>query len=657
MIHVKKWAALILAAMLAFSQIPALAEQTVDNHLTVGHTTAFSGNFATQMWGNNSADLDVLHMLFGYNLVQWDYDQGVFLVDPAVVTGIAVYDDEQGNRTYTLALAEDLCYNNGTPITAWDYAFSVLLAAAPEAARLGGDTEVYNALLGMDAYQSGEADVLAGLRVDGDYMISFTVAAEYRPFFYELGMLRCFALPIGEIAPGCTVKDDGNGVYIDQSQGEFTAEVLQTTLLDADNGYLTHPDVTSGPYQLVSYDGASVEFAINPLYKGNALGQKPSIETVTFKTVTNADMMQQLESGEVDLLNKVVAADNIDQGVALMGTGLFSMSSYARIGYSFMSFNCEQPTVSTPAVRQAIAYCLDKDALVAGYVGNYGLRVDGYYGIGQWMYQLVNGTIEPNVEEPEANASAEEKAAYEEELLAWEEISMENIPVYNLDLSAAEKLLDDNGWNLNTAGEPFRKGQDDVRCAMVGDTLIPLDLELIYPEGNAIADDLQTCFVDNLSQVGIRLTVTPVPMHELLKQYYRLDERQSDMIYLATNFDVVFDPTNAYAIVDGKPIASNYSGIVDEQLFALASDLTMTEPGDVLTYCQKWLTFQEYWATVLPAIPIYSNAYFDFYTYMLQDYEINASATWSQAIVPAYLGEPEVEEEEELGEGEVIFDE
>lgn len=654
----KKWAALILAMLLAFGQMTAFAEETVDNHLTVGHTTAFSGNFATQMWGNNSADLDVLHLLFGYNLVQWDYDQGVFLVDPTVVTGIVVYDDEQGNRTYNLALAQDLCYNNGEPITAWDYAFSILLAAAPEAAQLGGDTQVYNALLGMEAYQRGESDVLPGLRVEDDYMIAFTVAAEYRPFFYELGMLRCFALPIGEIAPGCKVKDDGEGVYIDQTEGAFTAEVLQATLLDANTGYLSHPDVTSGPYQLVSYDGAVAEFEINPFYKGNALGEVPTIETITFKTVANEDMMQLLESGEVDLINKVVAASSIDQGVALMGTGAIGMSSYARIGYSFMSFNCEKPTVATPEVRQAIAYCLDKDALVTGYVGNYGLRVDGYYGIGQWMYQLVNGTIEPNLEEPAANASPEDKAAYEEALLAWEEISMESIPVYNLDLAAAEKILDDNGWIFNSAGDPFRKGVDDVRYGDVNGELIPLKLEMIYPEGNAIADHLQACFIDNLKQVGISLTITPVPMHELLKQYYRLGERQSDMIYLATNFDVVFDPTNAYAFIDGQPIASNYCAIVDEKLYELARDLTMTEPGDVLTYCQKWLTFQEYWATVLPAIPIYSNAYFDFYTSMLQNYEINASATWSQAIVPAYIGEPELEEEEdiELGDGEVIFD-
>ena len=51
-------------------------------------------------------------------------------------------------------------------------------------------------------------------------------------------------------------------------------------------------------------------------------------------------------------------------------------------------------------MRQAIAHCLDKDALVSGYVGNYGAAVDGYYGLGQWIYQLVRRRDRAPVERP-----------------------------------------------------------------------------------------------------------------------------------------------------------------------------------------------------------------------------------------------------------------
>ena len=643
--------ALLLALVMILCQLPVLAEEeeipTYD-HLVVGNTTAFSGHFSTQLWGNNTTDLDVKELLFGYNLIQWEQEQGLFMEDPSVVTGMVVYDDLEGNRTYTMALSDDLYYSDGSKITAWDYAFTVLLSVTPEIAEIGGNTNGYESLLGMEAYKKGEAKTLAGLSVTSDTILSFTVAKEYRPFFYELGLLRCYALPISVIAPGCQVKDDGNGVYLDKSAGTFTPENLQKTLLDPQNGYVTYPKVTSGPYKLISFDGEVAEFEINEYYKGNAMGTLPTIQYLTYKTVSNETMMDELLSGELGLINKAVNTNSIMQGIMGVGTGEVMMGNYARIGYSFISYNCEKPAISRQAVRQAIAWCLDKDTLVNDYVGNFGLRVDGYYGIGQWMYQMLSGAIEPPMEEPEENATQQEKQEYEEAMLAWEEMTMDNIPLYDLDTDAAVALLEADGWKLNRNGKAYNPAKDDVRCAMVDGQLIPLELKLIYPEGNVIADSLQTNFVDYLAEVGIKVTMEGVPMQELLKQYYRQVERDCDMIYLATNFDVVFDPTLNYVPADGEVIGSNYQAIDDPKLYELAKDMSMTEPGDVLTYCQKWLAFQEYWMEALPAIPVYSNAYFDFYTNTLQNYIISSSATWSQAIVDAYLSDPAEEEEEGL---------
>ena len=658
----KKWVALLLAVLMTVVQATVWAENLgIDdyNHLVVGNTTAFNGNFSTNMWGNNTADLDVEHLLFGYNLVLWEHDQGYFTVDPTVVTGIMVYDDDLGNRTYSLVLAEDLYYTDGTQITAWDYAFTVLLSVAEEIKAIGGNTDSFGAIQGMDAYKNGETDVLPGVRVTGDFMISFTIDAANRPFFYEMGLLRCLPLPIHVIAPGCSVKDDGQGIYLDKSAGTFTADALNRTMLDPQNGFVFNPKVTSGPYKLISFDGNTVEFEINEYYKGNAYGVVPTIPYLTYKTVSNETMMDQLAKGELDLINKVVNADSIMNGIELVGQDLARMQSYARVGLSMMSFNCEKATVRNASVRQAMAYCLDKDALVSSYVGGFGLRVDGYYGIGQWMYQVLTGAMEPPMEEPEEGATAAEKKAYEDALLAWEEITMENIPVYNLDISRANQLLDYDGWTLNREGNTYRAGVDDVRCAMIDGELVALDLQMIYPEGNKIAGALEETFIANLKQAGIQLTLVPVPMEKLLQQYYRFEERNCDMIYLATNFSEVFDPTLTYAPVDG--INSNYSCLEDTQLYELALDMAMTEPGDILTYCQKWISFQEYWAQVLPAIPVYSNAYFDFHTPLLQDYFISATATWGQAVVEAYLGDPAIEDEEiieddeEMGEGGIII--
>ena len=54
------------------------------------------------------------------------------------------------------------------------------------------------------------------------------------------------------------------------------------------------------------------------------------------------------------------------------------------------------------------------------YTGNFGLKANGYFGIGQWMYQLTAGTIPPPVVDLPANATAKETAAYEKTVAQWE---------------------------------------------------------------------------------------------------------------------------------------------------------------------------------------------------------------------------------------------
>ena len=155
----------------------------------------------------------------------------------------------------------------------------------------------------------------------------------------------------------------------------------------------------SGPYTLKSFDGVTAEFESNSYYPGNADGEMPLIPHLTYTLADNETMIGKLESGEFDLLNKVLRADTITQGLQQMAAGGISMSNYPRTGLSYVAFACEKPAVSSQAVRQAIAYCMDRDALTEAYSGGFGIRVDGYYGIGQWMYLMANGTLLPGEED------------------------------------------------------------------------------------------------------------------------------------------------------------------------------------------------------------------------------------------------------------------
>lgn len=629
--------------------------------LTVGSTTAMSGDFFTEMWGNNTADMDVRMLLHGYNLIEWNGGMGTYGIDDSVVGGLVVTDDPAGNRTYTISLYEDLTYSDGTPITARDYAFSILFSVAPEAAQIGAAINSSDYILGIDAYKRGEAQAISGVRLLGEHQFAVTVRGEYLPYFYEMALLDYNPYPIHVIAPGCEVADDGEGVYIrniDRTVQEpiFTAELLRETVLDEQTGYRSHPSVVSGPYTLTAYDAAAsvAEFALNPAFKGNIYSDHPQIQRLIFRCVSNEDAIALLQSGEIGLLNKCVNADTLDAGMQLVADGSAGVSNYARSGFSFVSFACERPATSSALVRQAIAHCLDKDTLIADYVRNYGLGVDGYYGIGQWTYQLAAGSLEPTLEAPAAGADAETVAAYEAEAAAWEALSLDSLNRYALDLDEAARLLAQDGWTLGSDGTAYDPAKDDVRYKEINGERIALELKLIYPEGNAVGNYLSGAFAQNLASVGVKLTVEAKPFDELLRIYYRQQERDCDMIYLATNFANVFEPSATFSPEDAYQGTDNRSGIADEELYQRAVAMRQTESGDVLAYCQKWVAFQERWTELLPAIPVYSNVYFDFYTPTLHNYNAGANVSWAQAIVDAYLGDVEAAEDT-LGEGEEEF--
>ena len=112
----KKYLSLLLALVLVFAafSLPATAEDLFlddepaqedssepveyPDELRVGNPTITKGDFFTEMFGNNTADIDVRALIHGYNLVNWDQNQGVYLIDESVVETVEMATDDVGNH-------------------------------------------------------------------------------------------------------------------------------------------------------------------------------------------------------------------------------------------------------------------------------------------------------------------------------------------------------------------------------------------------------------------------------------------------------------------------------------------------------------------------------------------------------------------------------
>ena len=615
----KRFLAWTLVIVLLLGVIPAVAEEATDKYdkLTVSVTTPFSGNFFSDVLGSNISDQDVRKLIHGYNLVYWDNETGSYQFNPKIVNATSVSDD---GTSYILAIAEELTYNDGTPITAKDYAFSLLLQGSPELQEAAGGRTDLKRIWGGRDFQDGKTDEVKGIRILGDHQFALTIDPEYVPYFYQLKALDVSPLPISVIAPDCEVRDNGQGAYID---GDFTAEVLEETLLDPLSGYMSHPTVTSGPYQMKNYDEKQVELELNPKYIGDEHGVVPTIPHITVQVGNTDTVIADLAGGKTDLVVRCVRSEQIMAGMQLAATDDFAMKAYSRNGLSFISFCAEKGATSDPAVRRALAMCIDKATLTEQYSGQFGLAVDGLYGIGQWMYLMANGTMVP-----EEGAEAE-----------WADLTLDLIPKYEFDPQAAAKLLEENGWEMD---------RDGVLSKAIDGEDIHLRLKLIYPEGNGVGPMLEQVFIPYLNEAGIELETEAMPMPDLLKKYYRQEERDCDMILLGTNFNDVDDPSGEYDD-DGT---SYLTGITDPELRELAISLRSTEPGNATEFCRRWLAYQAKLAEVVTTIPLYSDAYLDFHISALQQYEPGASGSWATAVTGAILSDfvPEEEPEEEAGD-------
>lgn len=636
----KRTLAVLLTFALLLVPYATLAETTGEqaalnynyDELTVGNTMPLSGRFFTSMWGNGTSDNDVRDLLHGYNLVEWDPDFGGFVLSKSIVSGSVVTENRAGDHTFNLFLYRDLFYSDGTPITAWDYAFSLLLRMDPKIAELGGAPLKAEYIQGYQDYVSGRRNYLSGVQVVSDYQMKIVISHEYLPHFFEVSLLDCVPYPMSAIAPSSRIADDGKGVYFSRA---LNTEELKKTILDENTGYLTHPSVVSGPYCLKSFDGETATFELNPYYKGNFKGVKPQIKELIYKQANAETMIQDLLDGRFGLLNKVTDIRSVVDGLeGVEKDSRFASADYLRTGLTFISFNTEKKTVSSAAVRKAIAMCLDKDALAADYTGTYGERADGYYGMGQWMVQLLRGEIEYPTE---ANPTSKVKKNPQQDLKTLDALKkqMSELPVYGFDVNGAKALLNADGWTLNKSGSAYQEGTDAVRCRQVDGELVALELTLKIPQGDNLGNILQERFVKPLAEAGIQLTVTE--SEDLLAEYYDHSNRGADMFYLAENFFVSYDPTASFE----ENGAQNHTMIADKQLYNLAKAMRRTEPGDLLGYCRKWLAFQKRFIEVEPLIPVYSNVYFDFYTKALHEYDIKNNSTWSRAILPCYMGDIE----------------
>src|SRR5690606_9693455 len=293
----------------------------------------------------------------GYGTVDMTFD-GEYVVNETVVKEYEVTENEDGSKTYTWTIVDDLVYDDGTPITAKDYVASGLLWSSKLIGDMGGNNDYGYYWKGWNAFAKGETKVFEGIRLIDDYTFSVTIDSENLPYFYELPMVSVGPTKLSYwLGEGVDVLDDGEGAY-------FSVDLTYDEYADKISEAKSNPHYpSSGPYVVESFDTTTktAVLKVNPLYKGDYTGQKPKIETIIYKLVSQATQFDELATGQVDLLPENGGADDINAGLDLVEQGGYSYTTYPRSGYGKIQFACDFGPTADVEVRQALAHLLDRN--------------------------------------------------------------------------------------------------------------------------------------------------------------------------------------------------------------------------------------------------------------------------------------------------------
>lgn len=240
-------------------------------------------------------------------------------------------------------LDENAAFHDGTPVTAQHWVDTIALVTNPECQILGRGT--FACLTGTDEEGAAVAGETLGVQAVDDYTLKLTFKNPVVPEEFLVDKNReIYVLPthlLQDIAPADLVNDD----------------------------FWLNP-VGSGPCKFVSeISGSSLVLESNPDYQLGA----PGFDTLTITVMDKSNLLTALIAGDLDYYTFGGSISEEDRPVAEEAGFTVQEGTVPSTFYELMLNN---ETLSSAALRQAVAAALDKELLCQQSTGSLGTITD-----------------------------------------------------------------------------------------------------------------------------------------------------------------------------------------------------------------------------------------------------------------------------------------
>ncbi|MGX7074969.1 oligopeptide ABC transporter substrate-binding protein [Globicatella sanguinis] len=483
----------------------------------------FSGVLNKMLYEGNP-DATIIDL---FNEGLYGYDEN-FTIDDS---GFAKVDFDVENKQVTITIPEGQKWDDGEDLTIDDVIWPYYVVGHPDyqGIRYGEDFEN---VVGMKEYHEGTAEEISGLERVDDYTLKVT----YNQF--PNSMLQAGGGVSSYIEPEHVFKDIPVGELLD-------SEPVRTK------------PVGFGPFRVTSITpGEAVTYEANEYYWRG----RPKLDGVQLEVVNQATAVAEMQAGNYDIAS--LPADSYD---SYKDSENFTVLGDVQNVYTYIGFKLgkledgenvpdESLVVADKAIRQAMAYAVDNDAIGERF----------YQGL-RWR---ANAPITPNF-----------KDYYNAEL-----------PGYTYDPEKAKQILADAGYT-DADGDGFIEDKNGE----------PFTLGFASMSGGETAQPLAEYYMQAWAEVGIDVQLVDGQLMEFNSFYDALkaDDPKIQVYQGAWGTGGDPNPTGLY----GRTASFNYTRWATEENDKLLAAINSDDSFDDEFRKQAFNDWQAYFMEELPVIP------------------------------------------------------
>ena len=432
------------------------------------------------------------------------------------------YEVSKDSTVITFMLRKGLTFHDGKPVTAEDVKFTLEALASPQ---YEGELQSYvQSIKGFKEFNAGKASDVSGIAIKNDRTVEISFSEPYAPALINIGTMG--------ILPKHIWKDVPVGEWVKATE-------------------LLSKPVGCGAYQFENFvSGSYVKLtAFNAYYGG-----KPKTANFVLKVVNEATVQAELIQGTVDIAD-VSAVKNAD-AKQLAAKGV-TVVRYPNSKVQYMGFNLRDAKLDLN-VRTAIAYGIDRQAIVNGLIEGNGVVLDTPMVPSLWSY-------------PQSGLTH-----------------------YVFDAQKAKEYLKKAGYE-DTNGDGFvdKNGKN-------------LQLTLAVPKGDKIREQTGAVIQADLKKIGIDIVLEPMDFNAAMQKV--VGNHEFELYLMGNTLDPDPDPTPYWYSTQ----ATDEKGNFDWNIAAFRSkkaDKLLDMNRKQLNTADRKATLQEFGVLLnkeLPWVPLYA---------------------------------------------------